>query len=257
MPVNPPSAPYDTVGTVLDYARVLINDAINGLGGDLLSDSQPYTFTLVNMAWRDMQSDLRELSHDDLFGEAVLSSISPVATTDPGIFCYIDWGGYFDGVTYQASPTLPGDMIVPVRLWERFSGSNDFFRDMAETADGLPGRSKGAWFREWEWRGDALYLVGAQQTNDIRIRYERFLPDLDASSTAPIPIMYSARCLALYVAAAFEFSRGTPAAADFLQRGKMEADRIAKRTTRRQQRGQHRRKPYGAGGFGRRYGNYL
>lgn len=255
MPINPPSAPYDTADTVLNFARVSINDAIEGLSGELLSNSQPYTFTLLNSAWRRLQSDLRELGHDDMYSEAVLLDITACQTTDPGIFCYIDWGGYFDGATYQASPTLPGDLIVPVRLWERMNGSNDIFLDMAETADGLPGRSKGAWNMEWEWRGDALWFVGATQANDIRMRYEKFLPDIDAAGSALVPLMYCARTLALYVAAEFCASRGSGSAATFFQLGQEEARRMARRSVRRKQRGAHRRLPYGAGGFGRYRGN--
>ena len=175
--------------------------------------------------------------------EVILASVTPVQTLDPGVQVYINYSNYYDGVNLNASPILPQDCIIPIRLWERVSGTNQQFVAMYPVSDGLQSRPKTTWLREWEWRDDALYMVGAQQTIDIRFRYNRYLPDI-AAGDSPVPILRCAQALARYTAAEFASSRGSALTAGLYQQAQQEVDRMIGRTNRRKQRAQHRRQPY-------------
>ena len=48
----PPSAPYDQLEVVLFSARVRLNDAIQSIYGDILTDLAAFTPQIVNNAWR-------------------------------------------------------------------------------------------------------------------------------------------------------------------------------------------------------------
>ena len=114
-----PSAPTDSVETALNMARVRLNDAIQNLGGDILTDSAPFTLTYVNNAWRRLQELLVNLGFTWLKPETILRNVPLVTNADPGSQMYISWSECFDGTTTQPGPLLPQDMIAPLVLWER------------------------------------------------------------------------------------------------------------------------------------------
>ena len=59
MPLPPIlTAPYDTIESVLNLARVRINDAIASIQGDILKDNQPFTLEMANAGWRTLQEFL-------------------------------------------------------------------------------------------------------------------------------------------------------------------------------------------------------
>src|SRR6185437_12059934 len=105
------TAPYDSLEAVLNAARVRLNDAYQTpsgapagqIGGEVLGDTQVFTLPTINAAWRRLQEFLIEKEFDRLQDETILLSVTATATADPGILCYIDWTGYFDGVTLNAS----------------------------------------------------------------------------------------------------------------------------------------------------------
>ena len=259
MPGLPPNltAPYDSIEFVLNGARVAINGAAsaNGLAGSLLTDTAVFTQPLLSLAWRDMQDELQDNGFETLKKECVLLGMRPAtSTTDPSTQCSLSWTGYFDGLntwTPPNTPVLPQDMIEPVRLWERQNGSNGRFMPMAPANDGLPSRPPGGAIRVWEWRNDAIWMLGCTVSYDLRIRYDSYLADLVVSASAitnaatPVPIMRSGRALALYLAAEFAASRGSILADNLYTKGDEAVGKLCLRTSRKKQRGQHRRRPYG------------
>ena len=120
--------------------------------------------------------------------------------------------------------------------------------------DGLPSRVKQGRLIEFDWRGDAIWLVGATQSNDIRIRYNQFLPELVlGGSPSAVLILRSDRALAYKIAKIFAEGRGSELAASFENSYQAFLKHMTSRTARRKQRGQHRRRPYGSalrGGWG-------
>lgn len=257
MPVIPPPAttlPLDAVDTVLNFARARINDSTLTIAGNLLADSQPYTFTLLNAAFRHLQEDLANAGCPAFTNEAVLFNLPVVAFTDPVAQVWMSCQYYFDGSSYYDSPVLPFDCILPLRLWERQSGTENLFTEVHPVNDGLPDGPKTNWLRMWDWRQNAIYMPGALIQRDLRIRYASYLADIASSGTALVPIIRCADALANYVAAEFAFSRGSPDAVavgnSFLGMGQQAMKRMINRDARREQRGNHRRRGYSAGRHG-------
>ncbi|MGH9343303.1 MAG: hypothetical protein ACRD3Y_03105 [Bryobacteraceae bacterium] len=254
MPVLPPvqSAPYDTVSTVLDAARVRLNDAIASLGGDVLTNTQPFTQTIVLLAWRRLQEFLADLGIVRLTREAILTALPPVASLDPAIQAFLNWTNYFDGVNYWKVPLLPQDLLLPLRLWERLSGQNASFAPMDNWLDGLPAWSKTASNRIWEWREDSIYLPGASQTTDLRLRYAAYLPDFVTTPETewyeqPVPIARVLDPLAYFICSEAANARGDVDGAVFDQKAEAAARRVFNREVRMKQRVNIRRIPRSAG----------
>ena len=189
MPVFPPitAQPYDTVYNVLNSARVRLNDRIvsqQTVGGKLLENNQAFTLQLVNTAWRKLQEFLANLGFAQLRQEGIITGLPVVSSVDPASQVRIDWFGYFDGQNLFPAPMLPPDLMVPLQVWERQSGVNAAFVPMEPILDGMPTWNKQSRNGIWEWRADGLYMPGALIVTDLRIRYNRYLPDF--SDTAAV-----------------------------------------------------------------------
>jgi hypothetical protein len=237
--------PYDTVGTVLQYARVFTGDAARGLDGDLLSSAQPYTVALLNSAWRRLQDDLIDGGVETLIKEAIISSIPPVFSTDPSVSTFLTWDGYCDGQQLFPNPNLPNDMVIPSCLWERPSGSNGSFDELKACDGGLPTGYPGASIGYWEWRDDKIFMKGATQVTDLKMRYVTYYPDLDIADITQVPVMRSARALGYLIAAEFSAGRGAVAAPQMEANAQREISRMTNRTSRRKAIVQYRRQAFG------------
>lgn len=254
MPIIPPvsAAPYDTAGYVLDLTRSIANDAALSLAGNLLADDQPYTYTLLNQAWRTLQRKLANSGYETLVKEFIMEDFVPIVTAEAGLQVYFNWDVYNNGSVTYSSPVLPSDCIIPLRLWERPAGSVQQFIEMRPVNDGLPSISQASMFRYWDWRNDKVYMLGAVQANDIRMRYAAYLPDLAqaANGATLVPIVRCADALANYTVWAFARARGSPLSGQFMVAGDACTKEILTYTSRKRQRGSHRRRPYGACGYG-------
>lgn len=235
----------------MQAARVICNDAGLSIAGNLLADTQPYATTLLNMGYRCLQEDLTDSGVETMAKETTIVGLTASsAPTDPGIYAVLTYSGWDNGAGPAATPTLPSDMVGPLRLSERTTGSVQQFIPMFPVNDGLPSRAKFSRLGEWDWRGDALWFVGATQSNDIRVRYNQFLPELilngqGAPSSVLIP--RSDRALAYKIAEIFAEGRGSELAASFEEKYQKYLSKITSRTARRKQRGQHRRIPFASG----------
>lgn len=243
-PVN--TGPYDTADYVLNLARSIANDAALGISGNLLSDAQPYTFPYLNAAYRDLQEQLTDAGYETFPSETQLTQIPAISVNpDPSIQVSISYTGYNNGTANFQNPYLPIDMLGPLRLWERQSGVNAQYIPMFPTNDGLPSISQGYQFRYWEWKQDQIWMVGATQVNDLRLRYNSVLPDL-VDGTSPVLIVRCDRALAYMVVAEFALSRGSPAVEALVAKADDCIGKMTNRTARKKQRGSHRRTPYGS-----------
>lgn len=252
MPLPPVTqAPYDTAEYVLDLARSIANDAALSLAGNLLADDQPYTYTLLNQAWRTLQRKLANSGYETLIKEVLLNDFTPIVTAEAGLQVYFNWTEYWNGSNVYETPVLPQDCIVPLRLWERTAGTVQQFVEMRPVNDGLPSISQASMFRYWDWRNDKVYMLGALQANDIRVRYCAYLADIvqQENGTTVVPIMRCADALANYIVWAFARARGSPLAGQFMTAGDDCTKQMLTYTSRKRQRGSHRRIPYGAYGY--------
>lgn len=221
-----PAAPYDIVESVLNLARVRVNDAMASLGGDILTDAQPFTRVMYNAAWRECQTFLAEIGHSRFKQNTVLLGFPVLANPDPATQVALAWSGSFDGTSFYISPALPSDFILPLKIWERVSGvSIAFPRDpMRQALDGLESRQVAQPFNgEWEWREDVIWMPGASQVVDFKIEYAAFLPDAVTTLTTnwtqqPVPVMRILSPLANYLAAEVSGPRADLDAGSFTQK---------------------------------------
>ena len=242
MPMLPPQVtpPFDSLELVLNTARVRLNDAIAALGGDILTDLQPFTQTFVNSAWRKLQGFLASNGHPALVQSTILfalptiSPFPPATVADPGAEMWLNWSQVFDGYNYWPSttaPVLPQDLILPIKVWERVSGAGNFLV-MDRLHNGLPGIPK--LFRNWtwEWRHNQLVLPGATSKVDLKIRYAAFMPDFGDVDGTPwsqqlVPIPRALDALACYICAEVAEARGDVDSGSFMAEAQAAAMALA------------------------------
>src|SRR5579859_4021730 len=103
MPILPPinnNTPVDEVDTILNFARLIANDCGISLAGNLLSDSQPYTFPMLNLAYRKLQDRLGNNAVEDFPQEVIFTALPaqyPAGLQDPSKLANLGWQGYNDG----------------------------------------------------------------------------------------------------------------------------------------------------------------
>ena len=266
MPFVPnPNAPFDLAYTILAAARVRLNDTLPTLfpiTGKLLDNSQTATNQMFNNAFRKLQEFLANLGYTKLTGDTVITGLPPVASTDPATMVWIDWFNYFDGANLWALPVLPNDLIIPKRLWERQTGTASGFADMGMYLDGLPNWAKKSRNLVWEWRGDQIFMPGSQATMDIRVRYARYLPDIqDAGSVPwfqqPVPIMRCMDSLSYFICSEVLEARADIEENPFIDKATAAAKLIMNRDVATMQRVNIRRRPRSGRGEGSGYGGGL
>jgi len=74
-------------------------------------------------------------------------------------------------ITRSGSPQLPADLVRPIELRERASGSG-FYTPM-NTSDGfIPSEAPAATIDIWDWFNDTIYLHACSANRDVEIQYE-------------------------------------------------------------------------------------
>jgi len=216
-PYGTTPAPYDSVVSVLNAARARLN-RVAGVSGDIISINQAFTQQYFNNAWRKFQEYLANLGADDLMTEILLTALPTVTSLDPASQTVLSWSGFFDGTNQQSAPQLPNDLIRPVKIWERYTGTNALFQDpgMEQMVDGLVTLQKFTYNGQWCWQAGAILMPGSTQSMDLRIRYARYLPDFVQNGygqnispwyAQPVPIARCQDSLSLYVCAEVAMAR--------------------------------------------------
>jgi hypothetical protein len=232
---------------VNNRARVFANDAQVSIAGELLADTQPYMVELDNAAYEELQDDLTLAGVETQSEEIIITGLPAVASPDPAVNVSLSFTGFNNGTTNSALPALPADMRGPLRLWERPTGQLGQFAPMTQRLDGLPSRTQSSFLRWWQWIGDALVFIGALQQNDIKVRYNKFLPALVLSpQPSPVLIMRSKNAMAWKIVELFCQARGAESA--MYASGKYDAElaKIVGVTTKRRQRAVARRRTWGS-----------
>lgn len=206
-----PIAPYDTVSNCILTAKARLNDEITTLypiSGKILENTQAFTQTLCNTAWRKFQEYLANKGATDFIQESLVLAIPATTNQDPASQVYINWFGYFDGTALQTSPVLPQNLMSPLRIWERQNGTNSQFIPMENIVDGLPTWGKSPRNCLWEWRRESIYMPGSTFIMDLRLRFLTYLPDFadDIPNKTPwygvaIPVMRCQDPLSMFICA--------------------------------------------------------
>ncbi len=231
MPVVGSSA-YNTAGQITALVRSLLNDA----QGNLFTDAVllPY----ANSAYRKLQRALGNSGGGGFIQDDALLVVVAVPAADASLQVSI--------TDATAAPNqLPTDLLVPIKLWERTSGSADDFSEMVDLTrhGGLPSRPQNTALNVWEWRADGLYFVGAMQDVQIRLRYAKAYPDL-TDATSPVLIRNAQEAIAYATAALAGWARGSPLAEKWDGAAEDAIEDLVAAAVRREQQTSHRRRPF-------------
>lgn len=218
--------------------------------------TNPAVWVLMNHCYRELQDELLRQGIETFTETADLLSVTPSQAPLPRTTLYINWAGYWDGNQVNASPALPGDLLEPLELWECPSGTNLTWIRMRQAPDQLMPQLPGNRFQQWGWWDNTLWLPQCTITNDLRVRYLAYAPDI-TDGTTTLAVLHSKTALAYLLAAAAAKSRGGLEMAQVYKQDAKEAmGRISSRTARREDysrfvrkafRGRHRGQGRGRG----------
>ncbi len=231
MPIVGSSA-YNTAGQLTALVRALLNDS----QGNLFTDGVllPY----VNAAYRKTQRALANIGSGNFIVDNATLLVPAVTAVDASLQV---------AITDATAPPnqLPTDLLRPVKLWERSSGSSDDFREMVDLTGhgGLPSRAQATTLGVWEWRADGLYFLGATQDVQVRLRYHKAFPDL-ADAASNVLIRGAQESLAYCAAAMASMARGSPLAEKWDTAAADALEDLLAAAARREQHTVRRRRPY-------------
>jgi hypothetical protein len=256
--------------TIMNLVRALVNDSQAGETGtpgegQIITDNpavSPFTQPFLNSAIREVYRELRNAGQPTLIKDNVqVLGLTPLVSPtlgagapDPAVQVSLGFEGYFNGLELNADLKLPSDVITLERVWERQTSSSGSYIPMDQPQFGLPSLLQGARFQVWEWREDKIWMIGATQTNDLRLRYWAALPQffsstLDFASTF-VPIIDCTDAVAYKTAAKYAASLGAPGAAALVDMAKEQMFQLKMQHVRRSQSINYERIPYGSYGNG-------
>src|SRR6185312_14633270 len=225
--------PFDTIETILNATRVRMNDAIQSLGGEVLTDNAVFTTQMVNNAWRRFQRRLSQLDAGLMRDQVMFTALPTVANTDPATQVWMDWTGYNDGSTLHTGFAFPQLCIQPISFAERANGGTDNFDDLdLPVENGLPMIQKQEFNQMWEWRNGRAYFPGSTVLMDMIMRFDSFLADFTSISVTPtqtVPVVQCLDPMTLYIMYEASFARNDLDAEDILSKADQAALMVAAR----------------------------
>jgi hypothetical protein len=233
------SSAYFQVLSITPMIRSFMNDA----PGNVFTDSVllPY----IQSSYRRVQRKLAIAGSSLFITDNIQLVIAAVPSAQQGIGTQV--------VLNDASEPpnqLPSNLLQPLKISERPNLSTQHFIEMQDRTmhDGLPLRKQGQTLRDWEWRTDGIYFVGATQDTEIDLRYTVSLPDL-AGPTDYVMIRFSQEAIAYGAAALAGGARGSPLAQTYAdEQDQADEDLIAYFVRMAQHSGGRRRKPFSSRG---------
>lgn len=251
MPIIVSSA-YVSIGEVLKLVRTITNDMIYSQAGEILTDTGNLTFPILNDALEWFQNEVNNHGVETFRKETILSPITAITVNDPGTQVAVSDTGYFDGITDNPSPVVPEDLLVPIRVWERQTGSVEDWIPMTQRLDGLPSMSQGARLNMWEWREDQIVMPGATQSNDLRLRYDGSMARF---ATVDDILYFRGGCgpIAYKMAAIYLVSKNSDMAQLMDKEASNRLQQLNTRSARMKQRAPVSRRSYGSQSNGSRF----
>lgn len=245
---------YANLQAMMDLFRSLINDDGGGQdgpqGGLIATNTAPFTLPFLNASIRWVYRKLRNIGDPALIlDNYLLLGIPALTGPDPAVQVSLGFLGYFDGFAEHGNWTLPAGAMGIDRAWERVSGKGLNFTPLRVAPNGLEPRQQVSTMRVYDWRGNAMWMPGALQSVDLRLRCKITLPDILGNNlnftTTYVPILDSQdaivdRMLLLY-ARRFAPERMADAAAASAE----SIFELRQETVRQAQRSQNRRQDFG------------
>lgn len=230
------TGPFPTVEAAMKLARATVNDMLRSSAGSILTDAAPFSIEFINSAVDYCQEYLAVNGlTTNIVDNFILTPLTASPSTDPDTQVFVGYQGYFDGNVMHPTPKLPSDLIVPLRVWQRKTGSSAQFVRVNFARDGIESFSSSGGFRQCEWRQSALYLTACTQIQDLRLRYEQSLGDIADNAnfaTTTIQIPRCKRAVAYLAAYQYAISRGSPQAPTVLTMATDAMDQIINRQVR-------------------------
>lgn len=256
MPGVGTAGPYPTIETVMNLARAFVNDTFAGATntpgeGRTFTDSAPFTIPFLNAAIEELSEKLENNNVTTMTVDGFIITIPPVPSVDPGIQANLAYTGFFNGATQAGTPTLPADLLMPLQMWERPTGSTQDFNPV-DNVSVLPAVGQVEALRYFTWNQDQINFCGAVQSVDIRLRYKsKILPTVTPSTNFANTVIGSAGCLrplAYAVAEYYATARLGGAPPQLTQRKDAAIQQMITRYVRMQQAQIFSRIPYGSEG---------
>jgi hypothetical protein len=253
MPVLPSSI-YPVIEDVMNLVRVFVNDTFKGETstegeGRTFTDDWAGTVPLFNKAQRQLE---RKLANNGVttyrIDNWLLPNVLGMSNPDPGLQCNISYTGYFDGTGSSQNPALPANLYLPVRLWQRTSGSTDRFAPIPQRSI-LDYVVQNQYIQGWNWAQDQINFIGATNSIDLLMSGQAriFVPittDTDFETTT----LSTADCyeaLAYQMAYDFCSARGGGASKQLMDDKNEAIQQMVTRYVRAQQSISYHREPYG------------
>lgn len=226
--------------------------------------TDPMLMAYVNSAYRALQRALKATGSTEFKEGQAFVTIPGLTFADPSAQVFLNFEGL--SIDSDADPApefdistpigqLPNDLLSPIELWERRTGSSDDFIPMIDLTNtgGLPSRPQGIVLSCFEWIGDALTFIGATQDNDIKIRYNKGLPPV-SDGASQLFVLNSEDYHAFSVASMATKSRGGRNTQEWDAAAEDAKEKLVNAVTRGQQFQSRRSRAFSTRrGFTRRY----
>jgi len=178
---------FPTLESIANSFRVRINDTFNNTGGSgvgqgggagaIMSDANPDLLTILNDATYEVYSDLRNVGDPELILDNYIVSGLPAIAPDPALQVGLSATGFYNGVSWDTTWVLPSNFQKMLAVWERQTNASEDFVPMQAVPAGLPGVMQGTRMQFWEMRQNVLWMPGATQVTDLRMRARISFPD--------------------------------------------------------------------------------
>lgn len=205
---------YPNLQSICDLFRARINDTFNNTAGTgtgtgtsaglIMPNTNPDLLTFLNSACQDMFAELRNVGDPELIIDnynlialpPVNSNLGP-GVANPASQVALSYAGYFDGVQWYPQWKLPIGLSRMLAVSQRQNAQQDF-QPLQRFPAGIPGVLQSTLNYGYEMREGMMWMNGATQNVDIRIRGRITYPDFLSNpttqinfSTAYVPILDS------------------------------------------------------------------
>ena len=196
---------YPTLNEIANLVRTFVDDDKKGATGtagegQILTDASTTLSNLMNSAIREIARECKIMGQLNLIADNyIIYALPPVnsplgvGVPNPAVQVALQTTGYFDGLLVWSSFTLPSNILYPLEIWARQSGSSYPFQIVKQAPQALSPSNQGQFLGQWEWRQDGLWFNGSTLPTDIRLRYEFSLSDIASQAvdwdTTYVPIL--------------------------------------------------------------------
>jgi hypothetical protein len=178
---------YGNLQGIADLFRFFINDSANNTTGQgtgtgnqaglIMPNENPDLLICLDSAIKELYQDLRNVGDPELIlDNYILTGLPPVNSSlgvgspNPATQVALAYQGFFDGVQWYPQWTLPISASRILRVSERWTNTNNDFVPMRPAPFGLPSGMQGTTMRCWETREGMIWMPGATQSVDLKIR---------------------------------------------------------------------------------------